>query len=224
MAGNGNYGYSGDEGSATNANFRTPAAVTLDSVGNIFIADMNNDRIRKVGTNGIITTVTGNGVQGFAGDGGTGNNANLSWPGGVAMDGAGNVYISDTGNNRIRKLAYVDYADQPSFTLPNVTTGNLGNNYSVIITSADGSVTSSVATVVLQLPPITAAFTSDSNACSFTWSAVTNLTYQLQYTTNLAAPVWIDLGDPVTATNNCVSTGDVIGSDPQRFYRVRLLP
>ena len=137
---------------------------------------------------------------------------------------SGNVFISDTGNNRIRKLAYVDYADQPSFTVTNVTPASLSNNYSVIITSASGSVTSSVVAVNLQLPPITPAFTASNNACTFTWSAVSNQTYQLQSATNLVAPNWIDLGSPITATNNSVSVTDAAGADGQRFYRVRLWP
>lgn len=224
VAGNGGNAYSGDGGAATNASFVSPIAVTVDSVGNIFISDSFNMVVRKVGTNGIITTVAGNGVQGFAGDGGAGNNAKLSTPRGLAADSLGNVFISDAGNNRIRKLAYVDYADQPSLTLTNVTPSSLSNNYSVIITSASGSVTSSVVTVNLQLPPITPSFTASNGIYTLTWNAVSNLNYQLQSTTNLIAPVWIDVGSPITATNNSVSATDAVGADGQRFYRVRLWP
>ncbi len=223
VAGNGAYGYSGDGGISTNASFSAPVAVTVDSAGNIYIADLNNQRIRKVSTNGIIATIAGNGIQGFSGDAGSGNNASLSLPNGVIADGKGNIYFSDTGNNRIRKLAFVDYADQPSFTLTNVTAGTLTNNYSVIITSADGSVTSSVVAVNLYLPPITPAFTSSNGTFSFTWNAVSNLTYQLQYNLDLTTTNWINLGSPITATNSSISTGDVISSDTQRFYRVLLV-
>jgi trimeric autotransporter adhesin len=149
VAGNGNASYSGDGGVTTNASFNFPYAATVDSSGNIFIADTQNQRVRKVSTNGIVTTVAGNGGWGFAGDGSSGDNANLSVPSGLSVDGSGNVYISDRGNNRIRKLAYMDFADQPSFTLTNVTPASLSNNYSVIITSASGSVTSSVVGVNL---------------------------------------------------------------------------
>jgi len=224
VAGNGGYADSGDGGAATSASIGQPYAVTVDPAGNIFIADFFNACIRKVGTNGIITTVAGNGTQGFSGDGGMGNHAQLSFPSGMALDGEGNVYVSDSGNNRIRKLAYVDYADQPSFTLTNVTLDSLSNNYSVIVTSASGSVTSSVAAVNLQLPPITPALAQSNGVFAFTWGALSNLTYQLQYTTNLVAPNWIDLGSPIPATNSSVSTTDAVGSDEQRFYRVRLLP
>ena len=223
VAGNGSQAYSGDGGVATNASLNVPYAVAVDSTGNIFIADTQNNRVRKVNTNGIITTVAGNGIQGFAGDGLSANNANLSLPRELTADGLGNLFISDTFNNRIRKLAYVDYADQPLFTLTNVTTASLSNNFSVIITSASGSVTSSVVTVNLQLPPITPVFTSNNGVYTFTWSAVSNLTYQLQFATNLVAPVWIDLGSSITATNSSVSTTNVVGSDVQCFYRVRLV-
>lgn len=224
VAGNGGNGYSGDGGAATNASFYSLLGVTADSSGNIFLSDSFSMVVRKVGTNGIITTVAGNGVQGFAGDGGAGNNAKLSTPRGLAADSLGNVFISDAGNNRIRKLVYVDYADQPSLTLTNVTPSSLSNNYSVIITSASGSVTSSVVTVNLQLPPITPSFTASNGIYTLTWPAASNLTYQLQSATNLVAPVWIDLGSPITATNNSASAMDGVGEDSQRFYRVRLWP
>ena len=142
----------------------------------------------------------------------------------MTTDGAGNVYITDAGNNRIRKLSYVDYANQPTLTVTNLTPNSLSNQYSVIITSASGNVTSSVATVNLQLPPITPTFAASNGLYTFTWSAVANQAYQLQYATNLTAPNWIDLGSPVTATSNSVSTTDAAGADDQRFYRVRLWP
>ena len=224
VAGNGSYSYSGDGGLATNASISSPRALGLDSSGNILIADSNYQRVRKVGTNGIITTLAGNGFQGFSGDGGAGEEASLSLPGGVAAGSNGDVFISDGGNNRIRKLSYVNYADQPAFTVANVTPASLGNNYSVIITSSSGSVTSSVVTLTLTLPPITTAFSPGSGQLDFTWGAVSNLTYQLQCTTNLAAPDWTDLGSPITATNDSASTTATAGSDGQRFYRVRLVP
>ena len=76
----------------------------MDATGNLFIADAGNQRIRKVGTNGIITTVAGNGTYGFSGDGGAATNAQLDNPAGVAVDAAGNLFIADSGNQRIRKV------------------------------------------------------------------------------------------------------------------------
>src|ERR1700744_5719507 len=105
-AGSGTAGFAGDGGAATSAQFSTPARVTLDKAGNLFIADQGNNRVREIfQSTGIITTVAGNGTAGFSGDGGPGTAAAFNTPLGIAIDGAGSLYISDFGNNRIRKLA-----------------------------------------------------------------------------------------------------------------------
>jgi hypothetical protein len=104
VAGNGTPGYSGDGGMATNAEFKNPAGVAMDSNGNLFIADELNNRIRKVGTNGIVTTVAGNGTGGYSGDGGAATNAELYYPMGAAVDASGNLFIADEVNHRIRRV------------------------------------------------------------------------------------------------------------------------
>lgn len=104
IAGNGSTLYSGDGGQATNAGF-WGNDVAVDTIGNVYIADFANNRIRKVDTNGVITTIAGNGTAGFSGDGGSATIANLNGPYGVAVDLAGNIYIADNGNNRIRKVS-----------------------------------------------------------------------------------------------------------------------
>lgn len=104
FAGNGTAGFSGDNGPATSAELSNPWAVAVDSAGNLYIADRNNNRIRKV-SNGVVTTVAGNGTQGYSGDGGPATSAALSNPFGVAVDSAGNLYFSDHGNNVIRKVS-----------------------------------------------------------------------------------------------------------------------
>jgi hypothetical protein len=91
VAGNGNGTYAGDGGGATNASLWNPIGLALDEVGNLYIADQYNNCIRKVGTNGIISTVAGNGAYGFAGDGGQATQANLYWPTGVALDNSERV-------------------------------------------------------------------------------------------------------------------------------------
>jgi sugar lactone lactonase YvrE len=103
VAGNGTIGFSGDNGPAVLAQMNAPIGVAVDSAGNLYIADANNNRIRKV-SNGVITTVAGNGNPFLGGDGGPAQNASMN-PSGVALDGAGNLYIVDTGNGRIRKVS-----------------------------------------------------------------------------------------------------------------------
>ena len=104
VAGDGTFGYSGDGGPAGAAQLFAPYGVALDGAGNLYIADNLNHRIRKVDAAGVITTVAGDGTPGFGGDGGAAVAAQLRNPAGVAVDGAGNLYIADTGNDRIRRL------------------------------------------------------------------------------------------------------------------------
>ncbi len=96
--------YRGDGGQATATQLYFPYGVAVDGSGNIYIASVGNNCIRKVDTAGIITTVAGNGEQGYSGDGGAATAAKLFFPYGVTVDGSGNLYIVDTGNNRIRKV------------------------------------------------------------------------------------------------------------------------
>jgi hypothetical protein len=103
-SGVGTGGYSGDGGMATSAELFYPVSVAVDNTGNLYIADFQNNVIRKVNTSGIITTVAGTGVAGFSGEGGAATAAKLSTPSHVAVDTIGNLYISDIGNNRIRKV------------------------------------------------------------------------------------------------------------------------
>jgi len=245
VAGNGSYGYSGDGGRATNANLYYPGGLVLDGSGNLFIADTSNNRIRKVDTNGVITTVAGGGGygDGFAatnaylnapsavavdaygnlyiaqpvnnwirkvnsggvittvagvssgspggsGDGGPATNATLSSPSGVAVDTAGDIYIADTQNNRVRKVTPAG----PVLTLSKLVSTNAGN-YQVIVANASGSVTSSVAVLTVEGPPVITrqpygqSITNGGNA---TFYVVLNGTNQYAYQwlfngTNVAA-------------------------------------
>jgi uncharacterized protein (TIGR03437 family) len=104
IAGNGNAGYSGDGGPATSAELSGPYRVTVDLQGNVYIPDSGNSRVRKVSPAGVITTVAGNGADGYAGDGGLATDATLNYPEAVAFDSAGDYYIADEGANVIRKV------------------------------------------------------------------------------------------------------------------------
>ncbi len=104
IAGTGIGIYSGDGGLATNAGLRYPNGVAIDAAGNIYIADNINKRVRKVNTNGIISTLAGTGTAGYSGDGGPATAAELSYPTSVAVDAFGNIYIADNGNLAVRKV------------------------------------------------------------------------------------------------------------------------
>ena len=103
IAGTEIYGYSGDGGPATEAQLYQPLSIAIDAAGNLYIADSLNSRIRRVDTNGIITTVAGNGTNGYSGDEGPAVEAQLYYPNAVALDTAGNLYISDN-HNIIRRV------------------------------------------------------------------------------------------------------------------------
>ena len=105
IAGTGQSGFSGDGGPATSARLYGPAGVAVDAKGNVYIADQQNVRVRKVSPGGKITTFAGTGVNGFAGEGRPATSAQMSGAFGVAVDDRGNVYIADTGLARILKVA-----------------------------------------------------------------------------------------------------------------------
>jgi hypothetical protein len=147
VAGDGTAGYSGDGGAAIDGELNYPFGVAVDSFGNLFIADTSNQRIRKVGTHGIIITVAGNGTNGYSDDGGAATQAQLKDPSGVAVDASGNLFIADQENNRIREVFFAG----PRLVLTNVTGANAGS-YDVVASSPYGSVTSSVVTLVVAIP------------------------------------------------------------------------
>ena len=100
-----NAGFSGDGGSATAALFNNPINITFDLVGNLYVNDVQNNRIRKINTSGIISTVAGNGSVGFTGDGVAATTTSLNQPQGICCDVFGNLYIADTFNQRVRKVS-----------------------------------------------------------------------------------------------------------------------
>jgi len=99
VAGNGTDGYSGDGGPATQAQLNYPDGVEVDAADNLYIVDSHNHRIRKVDAGG-----AGNGTDGYSGDGGPATQAQLNYPDGVVVDTAGNLYIADRYNYRVRKV------------------------------------------------------------------------------------------------------------------------
>ncbi|MFT3933711.1 MAG: gliding motility-associated C-terminal domain-containing protein [Chitinophagaceae bacterium] len=105
IAGSDSYGSSGDGGPAINALFQVTRAVKTDKQGNLYIAEYSGHRIRKINTaTGIITTVAGNGIAGYSGDGSPATNARINTPADIAIDDAGNIFIADFRNSCIRKV------------------------------------------------------------------------------------------------------------------------
>ena len=135
VAGNSRPGYAGDGGPATSAQlnyyqeFTRAVGIAVDSAGNVYVADTFNQRIRRVSPSGVIATVAGTGEQGFSGDGGLATSARLSNPTGVALDGAGNLYIADTDNKRIRRVSPAGV----------ITTVPGGSNVDLVSIAADGT-------------------------------------------------------------------------------------
>ncbi len=105
VAGSGTAGFAGDGAAAGSAQLNLPFAVAVDAAGNLYIAEFANNRVRKVTAGGTISTLAGNGISGYSGDGGQALGAMLNGPQGVAVDTLGNVYIADTANNRVRQVA-----------------------------------------------------------------------------------------------------------------------
>jgi sugar lactone lactonase YvrE len=215
VAGNGHSGFSGDGGPATNALLNGPHGLAVDALGDLFIADTGNNRIREVFSNGIILTVAGDGIGGYSGDGGTATAAALNQPYGVAVDLFGNLFIADTDNDRIRLAA-----QGPVFALANVSLTNAGT-YDVVVSSPYGAVTSAVAVLTVYLPPqnLSASFTAGPGV-ELQWNGTPGYLYVLLTTTNLAPPVtWQPL-----VTNAADSHGnwhfiDTNVAHPARFYR-----
>jgi hypothetical protein len=104
VAGTGAGGYNGDGGLATAAQLNWPTGVCVSNTGEIYIADQDNHRVRKISTSGVISTVAGTGTAGFSPDGGLATSAQLNKPLNVALDGSGSLYIVDFGNTRVRKI------------------------------------------------------------------------------------------------------------------------
>ena len=220
VAGNGTTNLLGDGGSATNAALNLPWAVCADSSSNLFIADFGHNRIRKVDAAGVISTVAGKSNTGaFGGDGGPATKASLNGPASLAFDSVGNLYIADWYNNRVREI---HFAGLPTLTLSNVSVSNFGI-YSVVVTSPSGSVTNSFMLNVVA-PPNFSAMSFTNGQRTFTWASQSNLSYQVQYATNLVPPTWFNLGSLVTATSNSSTATDTTGTDGRRFYRIKWVP
>jgi sugar lactone lactonase YvrE len=212
VAGTGSGGYSGDGGAAVYAALNSPRGVAVDTSGNVFIGDTGNQRIREVQTNGIITTVAGNGTADYAGDGGAATNAELYHPIGVAVDATGNLFIADEVNSRIREVVI----EGPTLVLNDVGFGNAGA-YDVVVSSLYGSVTSSVVNltigIILSAPQVTAGNTN----FTFLLSGLSGSNYVLQVSTDLVN--WSSVSTSTLPMGGTMTLSNAISGYNRRFYR-----
>jgi sugar lactone lactonase YvrE len=128
-------GYIGDGGVANSAALVVPFAIAFDRGGNYYTADANGNRVRRVTAAGNITTIAGNGISGYSGDGGSAKQAELYNPEGVAVDTSGNVFISDNFNGVIRKVSagkITTFASDPNMVSPGLMATDGGNNLYVV--------------------------------------------------------------------------------------------
>jgi sugar lactone lactonase YvrE len=145
IAGTGQAGFSGDGGAATTAQLFLPGAVATDGVGDILIADTSNNRIRVVNSGGAISTLLGNGIAAFSGDGGSAANASLAFPTALTFDAVGNLYIADSQNNRVRtvsggNISTLAGGTQPKYSGDGAANGNALNQPSYVAFDSAGNV------------------------------------------------------------------------------------
>ena len=214
--------YPGDGGAATNAELGGIEGIAVDANGNIFIADVGNNVICEVGTNGIIMTVAGNGTPGYTGDGGAATSAELNYPMGLAVDVNGNLFIGDVGNNVIRELFDPGFIIGPTLTLNNVGLGNAGE-YDVVVSNPYGSVTSSVVNITVTLPPVilsTPKITGDNNKFTFQLSGPAGSNYVLQISTNML--IWNQISTSTIPVSGILTLTNSISGYNQGYFRVNL--
>ncbi|MEO7298345.1 MAG: kelch repeat-containing protein [Verrucomicrobiota bacterium] len=220
VAGNGTGSYSGDGGRATNSSLN-PEALAVGSSGDLFVADKGNIRVRKISSDGFITTVAGNGVFGYSGDEGIATNASLSFCYGIALNKVGDLFFSDYSNARIRIISASSALSKPTLTIDNVSVTNLGG-YSVVITNAYRSITSITATLVLLQPPHGFnGYLANAQTFNLAFIGTPNYPYILQSATNLAPPAqWQPVITNTTDNSGQWRFAETNLDEAQKFYRV----
>ncbi len=157
IAGNGTPGFSGDCGQAIAAQLNRPFGIAIDAVGNLYIGDSQNNRVRMVNTLGIITTIAGTGPGAYSGDGGPAIAAEIYWPSGLTIDGVNNLHIADQYNHRIR---VINIANIGTITVNSATicTGSTATLTASGVSSYTWSTGATTASVVLS-PTVTTTYT-----------------------------------------------------------------
>ena len=231
VAGNGTAGFTGDGGQATAAELNIPAAITIDLTGNIYVIDGNNNRIRKINTVGIITTIAGNGTNGYTGDGGQATAAELKGPSDLTLDGTGNIYISDAPSGCVRKIntsgvittivgnGAGGYGGDGGLAI----NAQLSNPYGVAIDASGYLYIADQANERLRIvsPPITVTATATVNSptvCPGSTSTLTAGGAATLYTWAPATGLSSSTGISIIATPSVTTTYTLTGTIPHTLY------
>jgi hypothetical protein len=242
-------GTAGANGSVNGTNnaarFYWPSDLSVNGSGILFVADTFNNTIRKiapVGTNFVVSTICG--VAGVSGSvDGTNSGALLDGPGGISLDGFGNLLVADSYSSVIRKitpvgtnwvvntvggLAYATGTADGTNSAARFNTpyGMCANAGGLIFVADTENATIRAGTPVYPLPPAPTLVPTSrkTNALGFCWSALPGLWYQVQYKTDVAQAAWLDLGAAMLATDSQMQFVEVLPMKSERFYRVVVLP
>lgn len=205
-AGTGVASYSGDGGSATSAALNLPYGVAVDGSGNIFITDSENNRVREV-TGNTINTIAGNSNSGFSGDGGPATSATLSFPWAVTVDSAGNLFVADMGNGRVRKVYTGNASGPPPVTgTPQVgsatpATGTGNATFSFMFSDVAGYQNLNVVNILVN------NFLNGAGACYLAYSVPQNVLYLVNDAGNALLPGLVLNGAGATNNSQCTITG-----------------
>jgi uncharacterized protein (TIGR03437 family) len=217
FAGNGNIGFSGDNGPATQAVLNDPIGLAIDAADNVYITDANTFRVRVVAPNGIITTIAGSSHTGYAGDGGPALSALLDFPHAALPDGLGNIYIADTQNNVIRLLTIPGPAIAPNGLVsaassqPAVSPGSLATIYgSNLATSTTGSAAAPLPAIYAE-----ASVSVNGKAAPILYASPSQINFQVPWETavgNATVTVTVD------GTTSAAATVPVTAAAPGIYY------
>jgi sugar lactone lactonase YvrE len=229
------------DGTNSDARFSYPSGSAPDNNGNVYVTDQTASTVRKLmreGTNWVVSTIAGLGNSAGTVDG-TNSGARFHNPGGLAVDGGGNVYVADSWNDAIRKAiplgtnwvvstigglcgtnttGFTDgMGSAARFNYPNgVALDNRGNVY--VVELGNNTIRRGIPLPVCQVPTLT------NETLTLTWNAAVGQILQMQYTTDLGQTNWANLGDPFVCTNSTVTVPDSTAPHAQRFYRVLVTP
>jgi hypothetical protein len=211
IAGNGNFGNTGDGGPATSAEVDVTEGIAVDGVGNIYLSSVP-DTIRKVDAiTGIITTIAGDGYFGYGGDGGTATMAELNYPQGLALDAAGSIYIADADNYVVRKVSFTGLTAAPVFSLaagtytgPQTVTITDSTQNAAIYYTTDGTNPTTASNLYSSPIMVSASETVQAIAVAtgYAQSPETSAAYTITSATGSAAATVTATPSATTITNN----------------------